>query len=185
MDEHRRKKLLRHVKAFRGLVKMVDNLVAEKHHRVPDEAFAQVRAGVDDAVKDLSDVIPSFSDADMQGESGWDKNRKEYKPAPIRGFLQRAMAACEAELEEAIPAEVVGPTLDFSFMYDKRLRSIVERDYPELLVALYSQLQEVVSRACWQYHRINSSRPRLSRCSNCDEDVGCSQEPRSFALVTG
>ncbi|HXH91904.1 MAG TPA: hypothetical protein VNN25_10015 [Thermoanaerobaculia bacterium] len=135
MDEQRRKKLLRHVKAFRGLVKMVDNLVAERHHSVSDEAFAQVRAGVDDAVKDLSDVIPSFSDAAMQGEASWDEGSKEYKPAPIRGFLQRAIAACEAELEEAIPAEVVGPTLDFSFMHDKRLRLIVERDYPELLVA--------------------------------------------------
>ena len=135
MNEQRRKKLLRHAKAFRGLVRMVDDLVAEKYHSVSDEAFAQVRAGVEDAVKDLPDVIPSFSDAAMQGEASWDENSKEYKPAPIRGFLQRAIAACEAELEEAILAEVVGPTLDFSFMHDKQLRSIVERDYPELLVA--------------------------------------------------
>jgi hypothetical protein len=133
MDEQTRKKLLRHVKAFRGLIKMVDDLVAEKHHTVSEEAFAQIRAGVDDALKDLPNVIPPFSDAAMQGEASWDPEGLDFKPAPIRGYLRRAIAACEADLEAETP--VVGPTLDFSFIHENGLRSIVNRDYPELLVA--------------------------------------------------
>jgi hypothetical protein len=83
---------------------------------------------------DAPQIIPLFDPNAMKGQSSWG-DRMEYKPAPIKGYLSRAIAACEAELEESAPTEVVGPTLNFSFMHDKPLREIVERDYPELLVA--------------------------------------------------
>lgn len=118
----------RRLKSLRSLLRSAEDLIKENFAFVPPETLQQICDEVLQAEADLPKLLPS-SKILLQADPD------NYMPETARTYLRRAVAAIESELDEGSSEDVVGPTLDFKFIQEKQLRTIVERDYPELLVA--------------------------------------------------
>jgi hypothetical protein len=131
MNEEQLKKLSKFYKTLKGLLRAVEDLISNKWGYVPESIFKQVDEDINQILREFTNIIPPYNPKIFYDGTS-------IEPEAVRAYLLRLMSSIEAELEDLKPSAITGPTLSFAFIWERNIKDIIERDYPELLTAFNS-----------------------------------------------